>query len=61
MNQTYVSLQLGNRIEVCLEFYTGYELHDENITVLKSLILAKKIATGTRNTTLILELSILFR
>ena len=41
VNLTYVSLQLGNRIEVCQEFYTGYELHDENITVLKSLMLGK--------------------
>jgi len=38
VNLTYVSLQLGNRIEVCQEFYTGYELHDENITVLKSMM-----------------------
>lgn len=42
VNLTYVSMQLGNRIEVCQEFYTGYELHDENITVLKSLMSGKK-------------------
>ena len=37
-NLTYVALQLGNRIELCQEHYTGYELHDEGISILRDLM-----------------------
>lgn len=41
-NLTYVALQLGNRIEVCQEHYTGYELHDEGISILKDIMKEEK-------------------
>lgn len=41
-NLTYVALQLGNRIEVCQEHYTGYELHDEGISILREIMKEEK-------------------
>jgi integrase len=42
VNLTYVAQQLGNRIEVCQEYYTGYTLNDETIEILKLKLQKKK-------------------